>query len=94
MENFLIKEFKTCVENVNILSVSKSSYCFFKCILETNKLCLSCCFFFFFVAQHAPDKLDDFIETINSKLQPMFMQIRKGMSEDNGQQYYALVSGF
>ncbi|XP_045902195.1 non-structural maintenance of chromosomes element 1 homolog isoform X1 [Micropterus dolomieu] len=42
--------------------------------------------------QHAPDKLDDFIETINSKLQPMFMQIRKGMSEDNGQQYYALVN--
>ncbi|KAJ0050744.1 hypothetical protein NL108_005125, partial [Boleophthalmus pectinirostris] len=39
-----------------------------------------------------PDKLDDFIETINSKLQPMLMQIRKGMSEDNGQQYYALVS--
>lgn len=24
----------------------------------------------------------------------MFMQIRKGMSEDNGQQYYALVSDF
>ncbi|XP_071359470.1 non-structural maintenance of chromosomes element 1 homolog isoform X3 [Trachinotus anak] len=42
--------------------------------------------------QYAPDKLDEFIETINSKLQPMFMQIRKGMSEDSGQQYYALVN--
>ncbi|KAM7394011.1 hypothetical protein PAMP_020840 [Pampus punctatissimus] len=42
--------------------------------------------------QHAPDKLDDFIDTINSKLQPMFMQIRKGMSEDNGHQHYALVN--
>uniref|UniRef100_A0A3Q3JCQ0 Non-structural maintenance of chromosomes element 1 homolog n=1 Tax=Monopterus albus TaxID=43700 RepID=A0A3Q3JCQ0_MONAL len=42
--------------------------------------------------QCAPDKLDDFIDTINSKLQPMFMQIRKGMSEDSGQQYYALVN--
>ncbi|XP_039672120.1 non-structural maintenance of chromosomes element 1 homolog isoform X1 [Perca fluviatilis] len=42
--------------------------------------------------QHTPDKLDDFIETINSKLQPMFMQIRKGMSEDNGHQFYALVN--
>lgn len=45
-------------------------------------------------AQYAPDKLDDFTDTINSKLQPMFMQIRKGMSEDSGQQYYALVSQF
>ncbi|KAF0037626.1 hypothetical protein F2P81_010500 [Scophthalmus maximus] len=42
--------------------------------------------------QYARDKLDDFIAAINSKLQPMFMQIRKGMSEDNGQQYYALVN--
>lgn len=43
-------------------------------------------------AQCVPDKLDDFIDTINAKLQPMFMQIRKGMSEDNGQQYYVLVN--
>ncbi|XP_023148415.1 non-structural maintenance of chromosomes element 1 homolog isoform X1 [Amphiprion ocellaris] len=42
--------------------------------------------------QYAPDRLDDFIDTINSKLQPMFMQIRKGMSEDNGHQHYALVN--
>uniref|UniRef100_A0A1A8CVI4 Non-structural maintenance of chromosomes element 1 homolog n=1 Tax=Nothobranchius kadleci TaxID=1051664 RepID=A0A1A8CVI4_NOTKA len=42
--------------------------------------------------QYAPDKLDEFIETINSKLQPLFMQIRKGMSEENGQQFYALVN--
>lgn len=47
-----------------------------------------------FAAQYVPDKLDEFIDTINSKLQPMFMQIRKGMSEENGQQYYALVSLF
>lgn len=39
-----------------------------------------------------PDHLDDFIDAINVKLQPMFMQIRKGMSEDNGHQYYALVN--
>uniref|UniRef100_A0A8C7YCK6 Non-structural maintenance of chromosomes element 1 homolog n=1 Tax=Oryzias sinensis TaxID=183150 RepID=A0A8C7YCK6_9TELE len=43
-------------------------------------------------APHAPDKLDEFIDTINSKLQPMFMQIRKGMSEVNGHQYYVLVN--
>lgn len=48
--------------------------------------------FFLFAAQPTNDKLDDFIATINSMLQPMFMQIRKGMSEDNGQQYFALVS--
>ncbi|XP_076023409.1 non-structural maintenance of chromosomes element 1 homolog [Genypterus blacodes] len=42
--------------------------------------------------QFAADKLDEFIDTINSKLQPMYMQIRKGMSEDDGHQYYALVN--
>ncbi|XP_028313733.1 non-structural maintenance of chromosomes element 1 homolog isoform X5 [Gouania willdenowi] len=39
-----------------------------------------------------PDKLNDFIDTINSKLQPLFMQIRKGWSEEDGQQHYALVN--
>ncbi|XP_032419501.1 non-structural maintenance of chromosomes element 1 homolog isoform X1 [Xiphophorus hellerii] len=42
--------------------------------------------------QCIPDRLDEFIEAINSRLQPMFMQIRKGMSEENGRQYYALVN--
>ncbi|CAN9510111.1 unnamed protein product [Ophioblennius macclurei] len=41
---------------------------------------------------YAADKLESFIETINSKLQPLFMQIRKGMSEDDGNQYYVLVN--
>ncbi|KAL4659022.1 hypothetical protein GN956_G3406 [Arapaima gigas] len=36
--------------------------------------------------------LDEFVDTINSQLQPLFMQIRKGMSEDEGLQYYALVN--
>ncbi|XP_071377678.1 non-structural maintenance of chromosomes element 1 homolog isoform X1 [Centroberyx affinis] len=43
-------------------------------------------------AHYAHDRLDEFIEVINSQLQPMFMQIRKGMSEENGLQYYALVN--
>lgn len=51
-------------------------------------------FFFFLAVQCAADRLDEFIETINLKLQPMFMQIRKGMSEENGHQCYALVSVF
>lgn len=42
--------------------------------------------------QHVPDQLDDFIGTINSHLQSLFMQIRKGTSEDTGQQFYALVN--
>ncbi|XP_015228108.1 PREDICTED: non-structural maintenance of chromosomes element 1 homolog [Cyprinodon variegatus] len=42
--------------------------------------------------QCAPDRLEEFIEAINSRLQPMFMQIRKGMSEEDGQQHYALVN--
>ncbi|XP_056134610.1 non-structural maintenance of chromosomes element 1 homolog isoform X3 [Lampris incognitus] len=43
-------------------------------------------------AQYAHDRLDEFIGVINSRLQPMFMQIRKGISEDNGFEYYALVN--
>ncbi|XP_008315729.1 non-structural maintenance of chromosomes element 1 homolog isoform X1 [Cynoglossus semilaevis] len=42
--------------------------------------------------QYVPDQLDNFINAINSKLQPLFMQIRKGMSEESGQQHYALVN--
>ncbi|XP_074553681.1 non-structural maintenance of chromosomes element 1 homolog [Halichoeres trimaculatus] len=42
--------------------------------------------------QHVPEQLDEFIGTINTQLQPLFMQIRKGTSEDSGQQFYALVN--
>ncbi|XP_067390481.1 non-structural maintenance of chromosomes element 1 homolog isoform X3 [Emydura macquarii macquarii] len=41
---------------------------------------------------YAHDKLDDFINVVNIHLQPLFMQIRKGMSEDDGRTYYALVN--
>ncbi|XP_065267859.1 non-structural maintenance of chromosomes element 1 homolog isoform X3 [Emys orbicularis] len=40
---------------------------------------------------YAHDKLDDFINVVNIHLQPFFMQIRKGMSEDDGRTYYALM---
>ncbi|XP_048722390.1 non-structural maintenance of chromosomes element 1 homolog isoform X4 [Lepidochelys kempii] len=40
---------------------------------------------------YAHDKLDDFINVVNIHLQPFFMQIRKGMSEDDGKTYYALM---
>ncbi|KAJ8344666.1 hypothetical protein SKAU_G00288590 [Synaphobranchus kaupii] len=42
--------------------------------------------------QSTPAQIDDFISVINTQLQPMFMQIGKGMSEDDGLQYYALVN--
>ncbi|XP_061455435.1 non-structural maintenance of chromosomes element 1 homolog [Rhineura floridana] len=38
------------------------------------------------------DKLDDFISTLNVQLQPLFMEIRKGLAEDSGRAYYALVN--
>ncbi|KAK0156339.1 Non-structural maintenance of chromosomes element 1 [Merluccius polli] len=41
---------------------------------------------------YAADKLDEFIDAINAKLEPMYMSIRKGSSEDDGMQYYALVN--
>lgn len=47
-----------------------------------------------FSVYYAHDKLDDFISTINRHLQPLFMQIRKGLSEDDGRAHYALVSTY
>ncbi|CAI5792486.1 non-structural maintenance of chromosomes element 1 homolog isoform X1 [Podarcis lilfordi] len=41
---------------------------------------------------YVPDKLDDFINTLNGQLQPLSLEIRKGVSEENGRTYYALVN--
>lgn len=38
------------------------------------------------------DRLDDFIAVVNAQLQPLFMEIRKGLAETNGRTYYALVN--
>uniref|UniRef100_A0A8C2Q5R9 Non-structural maintenance of chromosomes element 1 homolog n=1 Tax=Cyprinus carpio TaxID=7962 RepID=A0A8C2Q5R9_CYPCA len=40
---------------------------------------------------HYTDRLDDFINVINTQLQPFFMHIRKGMSEEDGLEYYSLM---
>uniref|UniRef100_A0A8C1WGP0 Non-structural maintenance of chromosomes element 1 homolog n=1 Tax=Cyprinus carpio TaxID=7962 RepID=A0A8C1WGP0_CYPCA len=37
------------------------------------------------------DRLDDFINVINTQLQPFFMHIRKGMSKEDGLEYYSLM---
>ncbi|XP_013868968.1 non-structural maintenance of chromosomes element 1 homolog [Austrofundulus limnaeus] len=58
--------------------------------LEAKKLYQHCCETY--KMHWTADGLDPFIETINLKLQPMFMQVKKGMSEENGHQYYALVN--
>lgn len=42
---------------------------------------------------YAHDRLDDFIAALNGQLQPLFMEIRKGMAEANGTTCYVLVSG-
>ncbi|XP_010220358.1 PREDICTED: non-structural maintenance of chromosomes element 1 homolog isoform X1 [Tinamus guttatus] len=57
---------------------------------EARKLHRHCCEMH--KVYYAHDKLDDFINTINVHLQPLFMQIRKGMSEDDGRVRYALVN--
>ncbi|XP_044308452.1 non-structural maintenance of chromosomes element 1 homolog [Varanus komodoensis] len=41
---------------------------------------------------YAHDKLDDFINVANAQLQPLLMEVRKGLSEENGGTYYALVN--
>ncbi|XP_067162775.1 non-structural maintenance of chromosomes element 1 homolog isoform X2 [Apteryx mantelli] len=56
---------------------------------EARKLHRHCCEIH--KVYYAHDKLDDFINTINIHLQPLFMQIRKGMSEDDGRVRYALM---
>uniref|UniRef100_A0A8C1WJ68 Non-structural maintenance of chromosomes element 1 homolog n=1 Tax=Cyprinus carpio TaxID=7962 RepID=A0A8C1WJ68_CYPCA len=43
-------------------------------------------------AAHYTDRLDDFINVINTQLQPFFMHIRKGMSKEDGLEYYSLVN--
>ncbi|KAF5908033.1 non-structural maintenance of chromosomes element 1, partial [Clarias magur] len=58
--------------------------------LQAKKLHQHCCTTH--GANHSPDRLEEFIDVINTNLQPMFMHIRKGMSEDDGAQYYALVN--
>ncbi|RXN16096.1 non-structural maintenance of chromosomes element 1-like protein [Labeo rohita] len=42
-------------------------------------------------AHYVADRLDEFINIINAQLQSLFMQIRKGMSEEDGLEYYALM---
>ncbi|XP_072124600.1 non-structural maintenance of chromosomes element 1 homolog isoform X1 [Mobula birostris] len=56
----------------------------------TRKLHRHCCELHKVHYRH--DQLDEFIKTINTHLQPLFMEIRKGKSEDDGQQYYALIN--
>ncbi|CAL8247008.1 unnamed protein product [Lota lota] len=41
---------------------------------------------------YVSDKLEEFIQVINSKLEPMNMRIRTRSSEDDGTQYFALVN--
>ncbi|XP_053712891.1 non-structural maintenance of chromosomes element 1 homolog isoform X2 [Synchiropus splendidus] len=43
-------------------------------------------------APYDPENLDNFVSAINAKLQPLSMQIRKGLSEEKGDQHYALVN--
>ncbi|XP_040829109.1 non-structural maintenance of chromosomes element 1 homolog isoform X2 [Ochotona curzoniae] len=43
--------------------------------------------------RNAPvEKLEDFIYTINSALQSLYMEIKKGVTEDDGRPIYALVN--
>ncbi|XP_060116985.1 non-structural maintenance of chromosomes element 1 homolog [Heteronotia binoei] len=41
---------------------------------------------------YAADKLDDFIGVANRHLQPLFLEIRKGVAEETGTTWYALVN--
>lgn len=79
-------------------SALKAKLCFCWCVSHLEIECqlyasvlFELCIFLAFLAQYVADRLDDFINVINAQLQPLFMYIRKGMSEENGLEYYALV---
>ncbi|XP_062999193.1 non-structural maintenance of chromosomes element 1 homolog [Elgaria multicarinata webbii] len=57
---------------------------------EARKLHQQCCELH--KVYYVQDKLDDFINFVNVQLQHLFMEIRKGLSEENGRTYYALVN--
>lgn len=40
-----------------------------------------------------PENFDRFVNVTNKALRPLFLEIRKGVSEDDGKQYYGLVNG-
>ncbi|KAJ7305697.1 hypothetical protein JRQ81_010063 [Phrynocephalus forsythii] len=41
---------------------------------------------------YAHDRLDDFVRVVNGQLRPLSMEIRKGLSEESGRTFYALVN--
>ena len=48
-----------------------------------------CCFPF--LENFNPDNFQSCVNTVNDGLRPLFLEIRKGVSEDDGKQYYGLV---
>ncbi|XP_053132473.1 non-structural maintenance of chromosomes element 1 homolog isoform X2 [Hemicordylus capensis] len=38
------------------------------------------------------DRLDDFIQVVNAQLRPLSMEVRKGLAEEDGRTYHALVN--
>ena len=48
--------------------------------------------FYIFLEDANPDKFTEFIAIINNQLESLFMELRRGRSEDTGDVYYSLVS--
>jgi hypothetical protein len=48
--------------------------------------------FYFCLGSATVEKLEDFIHTINSVLGSLYIEIKKGVTEDDGRPIYALVS--
>ncbi|XP_042293661.1 non-structural maintenance of chromosomes element 1 homolog [Sceloporus undulatus] len=40
----------------------------------------------------APERLDEFVAALNARLQPLSMEIRKGLAEEDGRAFYAMVN--
>lgn len=71
--------------------ISRHLYCISYLKTHVNKVDFLCRWS---VAHFSPDRLEEFIDVINASLQPMFMHIRKGTSEEDGAQHYALVGDY
>ena len=59
---------------------------------QEKRLFYNKCFVFIFSEDANPDKFTEFITTINNQLESLFMELRRGRSEDTGDVYYSLVS--
>ena len=62
-----------------------------RCDLQLAEFNVLKIFFYQFSDESPPENFDTFLETVNKNLRPLFMEIRHGISEEDGSKNYGLV---